>query len=413
MPKPTKQELTENQKNKFIDRCMGDAEANRDFPDQGQRFAFCNSQWTRTKEKDVQAMEHRVILTTKRITAFTQEEILQHIDPEDLKEIKKTDEHPYFQAYILCHEGYSTPTVLGEGGKKILWTRRAIQSIKNIITKGAKFFKGHNEDNSTSNRDVIGKVVASFEKEIDNKLSHVVIAYHSPEVREEAKNYDICSQESTWTFLENAGNYIAEKINKLTGIALGNSANEQPAFTGAKRIAFVQAYENNPERIETKMENQITFHDVKKWVEQNMVWPSQLYTIDEIKLDRQFAEVFTDAEKNKAELEQAKKTVADMQAKEMKNSATSRLKEIINTMEVSDNIKSFTLDMYNDIKDDFADVSDASLKNFAELQAKTYQKITAAQQPPETNIPSGDANANTNENSDDFTDPKNNELLDD
>ena len=41
MPEPRPSETREE----FISRCMGDEEARRDFPDQAQRAAFCNSQW--------------------------------------------------------------------------------------------------------------------------------------------------------------------------------------------------------------------------------------------------------------------------------------------------------------------------------------------------------------------------------
>lgn len=41
MPSPRSGESRDD----FVDRCMGDAEANRDFPREDQRFAFCNSQW--------------------------------------------------------------------------------------------------------------------------------------------------------------------------------------------------------------------------------------------------------------------------------------------------------------------------------------------------------------------------------
>lgn len=41
MPTPSGNE-SESQ---FISRCMGDAEARRDFPEDDQRLAFCYSQW--------------------------------------------------------------------------------------------------------------------------------------------------------------------------------------------------------------------------------------------------------------------------------------------------------------------------------------------------------------------------------
>ena len=47
MPTPRKGE----KKDEFISRCMGDEEANADFPDQKQRAAFCYSQWERKGKK--------------------------------------------------------------------------------------------------------------------------------------------------------------------------------------------------------------------------------------------------------------------------------------------------------------------------------------------------------------------------
>ena len=47
MPSPNKGETKEH----FISRCMGDEEANSTFPEQDQRYAFCNSQWERRNKK--------------------------------------------------------------------------------------------------------------------------------------------------------------------------------------------------------------------------------------------------------------------------------------------------------------------------------------------------------------------------
>lgn len=45
MPTPNEGESQEQ----FLRRCMGDAEAMRTFPKQDQRFAFCHSQWARSR----------------------------------------------------------------------------------------------------------------------------------------------------------------------------------------------------------------------------------------------------------------------------------------------------------------------------------------------------------------------------
>ena len=48
MPTPNDNES----RDEFISRCMGDPEANTDFPDNDQRFAFCNSVWETPKGDD-------------------------------------------------------------------------------------------------------------------------------------------------------------------------------------------------------------------------------------------------------------------------------------------------------------------------------------------------------------------------
>ena len=45
MPTPREGES----KDDFVQRCMGDAEARRDFPNPSQRFAFCNSTYDQAR----------------------------------------------------------------------------------------------------------------------------------------------------------------------------------------------------------------------------------------------------------------------------------------------------------------------------------------------------------------------------
>jgi hypothetical protein len=196
-------------------------------------------------EKAVQAFQKNLILFTYKLQAFTQNEILELIPVDVLNKIKQKDPHPYFQLYSICHEGMSQPKLLGEtSSKPIFWPRKAIQSLKSIIMKGIKLFKGHNDDNSIKGRESFGEVIHSFQQEIQGNLNHLIITYHTPEQKEEAKKFDIVSQESIWNFMESASNLIADTIEKFTGIAGGNSKIEIPAFSGAKRLGLVQAFEN-------------------------------------------------------------------------------------------------------------------------------------------------------------------------
>ena len=36
-------------KNEYLQRCMSDSKMNSEFPDEGQRYAVCNSYWDKSK----------------------------------------------------------------------------------------------------------------------------------------------------------------------------------------------------------------------------------------------------------------------------------------------------------------------------------------------------------------------------
>jgi hypothetical protein len=185
-------------------------------------------------------MAEKIVLQLE-IQAIDENQILSMIDHDTLEGIKAKNPHPCFKAYSLCHTGISKPKILGQGVAPISWTRAAIQSIKNVITKGVKFFHLHNADNSTSGREALGEVVASKEMEIGEKLHHVVIGYFpNPE---KVKDKDIISQESLWDFIKDGSQIIADKICELTGIAMSSSSVDKPAFSDARLLAAVQCFD--------------------------------------------------------------------------------------------------------------------------------------------------------------------------
>lgn len=185
-------------------------------------------------------MPETISLQCLKLSSLSSDDILALIDPQTISRIKATDAHPFFQAYSICHEGVSQPTILGEKSKPIHWTRAAVESIKNVVRKGIKFFRGHNKDNSTDDREALGEIVADTQKEIDGKLHHIVIGYFPDKAKVESA--DVCSQEADWNLFENAGKWFAGTMQKLTGIALSNSAIDEPAFEGAVRLGMVQAF---------------------------------------------------------------------------------------------------------------------------------------------------------------------------
>jgi hypothetical protein len=311
-----------------------------------------------------------------------------------LNKIKKKDSHPFFQMYSLCHEGVSTPRIIGEKAQPITWPKKAIQSIKNIITKGIKLFKGHNKDNSTKGRKEIGEVIHSFEKEMDGKLHHVIITYHDPIQRKEAKNYDIISQEADWNFFESAEQLIADTIIKLTGVAMGNSANEKPAFSEAKRLGFIQAFENTnikgdlmPDEIivdgdSTNKKNQMSF---KEWIALRKhfnVYPRQIVTLDELKSDREYGKYFDKLDKYEEDITNLNEVIKTKDTEIIKlkkqihlGSAGNRLNNLMELKNYPEKMKPIMVKIFDKQKENIDDLSDDGLDKFLDQYTNVVQDV--------------------------------------
>ena len=363
--------------------------------------------------KEVKAFKKRIVLA--ELEAFQKFDIMSHIDKETLAKIRERDSHPFFKAYAIAHEGYSTPRVIGEGQQKIFWPREAIQSIAKAVKKGIKFFKGHNEDNSIEGRPYLGRIVASTEKEINGKLHSIVIGYFNPRNRSEVKKYNICSMEAVWNLVKQGAQLVGESMHKLSGIALGNSKEESPAWSGAKELAMVQAFETIKEKEEevVEMPEELKFADVKQWVKDHVVHPSQLYTLDEIQKDHKFMDEFKKMEDKVIELDDALKKITKLEEEnksikltQQKTTLNDRLTTLGTDQKWTDKQKAFIM---NNV-DLLTDYSDEALSKYVEMQKALYQK-NAPVFGIDTEISLTDGKQHSGD-SKDFTKAENNELLD-
>jgi hypothetical protein len=335
----------------------------------------------------------RVILDCVKLQA-EKYNILDLIPPGILNEIKEKDKHPFFQLYSICHEGMSKPKLLGRTSKPISWSRQAIQSIKNIITKGVKLFKGHsNDDNSIKGRRELGKIIHSFDQEINGKLHHLAITYHPENVREEVKNYDMCSQEADWNLIESAGNLVAETIEKLTAVVLGKSQDNPPAFAGAKKLGMIQAFE----AVETKEKKTMTYEEIRDELLKfsrssgeriNLIkgllndfglHPRHIFTLEQLKEDHDFSKFFQEKDElteKKSTLEKQLEVLQDENKKLERNvlikDAKIRLINIAKDMQLQEPQIKFVEDQFNENQED---LTDEGLKQFVESQKGIIKKV--------------------------------------
>jgi hypothetical protein len=357
-------------------------------------------------------------------------EILNMIDKQDLNKIKEKDDHPFFQAYSFCHEGLSKPRIIGNTGEKeeepVKWTRKAVQSLKNVIIKGIKFFKGHNKDNSIENRNHYGEVIANKEMEIKGKLHHVIVGYFPD--KEAVKNDDIVSQEGLWNFVKTATGIIADSVEKITGIALGNSEYDSPAFEGAHRLGTVQCFEGEGDSQNNdggdppkKKEKTMNLQDVINYIRDNKVHITQLpFTIEDIKADRNLGKIIDDLEKENQDLKKFKEDAT--KEKEEYEKQIKEFKDKDNLVQAKENFKKLLTESKADEKEKkyielrfgkekLEDMSEKGLKEFYEKKAQEYKdeiKPLLNDKKEDVFEPNGNAKPADPE---DMTKAENNELL--
>jgi hypothetical protein len=352
---------------------------------------------------DRKRVQSLVDLRLARIQGFAVERALALVPADTLADIRARDPHPYFQVYSICHEGVSMPPRIVDdpkGAPPISWPRSAVKTIKALALRGVQFFRGHNEDSSTEGRESLGEVVADAEEEIGGVLHHVVVGYFPR--RELVEDMDVCSQEGEWNFFEEAGRWVADKVFKITGIALARSAEDTPAFSGARRLAVVQAFEaehiDDQQAVDRKrrtgdMADQMLDLTTVAWekleaeLKRRRVAPSQLFTIDEVKKDRELGKAFDSLEgelkklnevvaAKDVELKKANEVVAAKDREVLSSSARARIDKLIVDRKLTEKQAKFVRDSLPQKLDDPTDAGlaaaiDRGLEQF-KVAAKTF-----------------------------------------
>jgi hypothetical protein len=242
-----------------------------------------------------------------------------------------------------------------------------IRTIAEKIKEGTKFFLGHGETNDHAGRESVGEIVSSFVKEIGGRLSHIIVG-HFPNA-EKVQDMDVCSMEAdVYTDPEN----IVGDVNEISGIALGSSDKENPAFPGALRLGTVQCFGETKKNKETEIMN---FEEVRKAVREMNIYPRQLFSLDDIKNDREFGKLFTDNETLKTEnekLTKEKKEIGDKSAEAIRSLDVSNANKKLETflVDLTDKQKSFITKRFN--PENVENLTDEGLKEFVENTKKEF-----------------------------------------
>ena len=277
---------------------------------------------------------------------------------------ERGDPNPEFRAYVVGHEGVTTPYKVneqtGESKASILnWGRHAIQALSSALSVGTKFFIGHgNGTNSHAGRKPVGEVVSSFVENINSKLHSIVIGYFPN--KEEVKDMDFCSAEANVQFdhipIFNTPTGVQEvgDVNMASGIALGSLDEGTPAFPGAALLQTVQCFDSSTDpntgtsetdTQESSMADEVfTTDKVKDGVKAlNMsphqlfetedildsikmgkfkVSPSSLFSMDQLRQDTEFKSYFEQSDTDSKALKTSVKKVETLENEKKEMSVT-------------------------------------------------------------------------------------------
>jgi hypothetical protein len=210
-----------------------------------------------------------------RVLAMADAEVLGLISPRVIRDIKREDPAPVFKAFIVGQEGESRPNIVGVGATVQRWFQSAIEKLTEKLGLGLPVYHNHTPTNTDRNRPAIGEVVGKALKNIEGSLSSVVVAYIFPQYR--GLPLDVASIEAGVMVPQDSREFDVKDVDiqDVTGIALGNSQTDKPAFPGATLLAQLQAF---AEKSDPKGGNEkMTLDEIKKAIQEGKYNPSDVF----------------------------------------------------------------------------------------------------------------------------------------
>jgi len=213
-----------------------------------------------------------------KIRAMAEAEVLGLVPDRIIRDIKREDPRPLFKAFVVSHEGVATPTMIGIGKTIQRWFGNAVKALAMKLRIGTKVFNGHEEDNSHDQRQSVGEVIGKTVETINGFLSAVAVTYIYPKFKD--LTFDVASIEADLMIPSDVKEFEVQEPDVLavTGIALGDSKIDKPAFPGATLQAALQAFAEIP----PKGEKTMTLEEIKNAVRESKFKPSEVFRPQEI-----------------------------------------------------------------------------------------------------------------------------------
>ena len=357
-----------------------------------------------------------------KFIAMAAGEILKHVSAATLLNIQKQDPHPTFKAFTIAHEGESSGRFIDRNVQgKQNWFRDAITKLHNRIDEGLKIFHLHNEDSSHDNRIAIGEVVGKGLQEINNKLHNFVVTYITPEFKD--LPLDVASIEADVVYSKTSEGINIDDIANISGIALGNSANNIPGFPGATLLGCIQAFaKENSEKGDKSM----TLEEIRAAIAGGKYRPSDVFSESELKNDALVANAIKAEYEHRQRTDKAfdeykktaEKQISDLKSANVLGTVDKMFAAIATRRNLDDKQKVFIEKQLPKFAVKEPEKVEIELDSFVDNGLKEYAEITkliTGKEPDPVannkNAPAGDSKSgNTNDESD-YTNPEKNDFI--
>jgi hypothetical protein len=214
------------------------------------------------------------------IQAMAENEISGMVDKGWLDGIRASDPHPIIKAFVIGHEGESD-IILGGTPTPVSWVKQAVGWIHDKIALYTPLFDGHGApgDNSQIGRVPIGYIVGKRLTDVGQKVATVAAMYIFPPFKN--LSFDVASIEADIGYEQNDGAVRPSFVEKITAVALGNSATSKPGFPGATLVGALQAFADGARKDNTMP----TPSEIKEMVKAANMKPSDLFGIADLEAD--------------------------------------------------------------------------------------------------------------------------------
>lgn len=208
-----------------------------------------------------------------QVLAMADSEVIGLISPRTLRDIKREDPNPVFKVYRVGQEGEARPNIVGVGATVQRWFQSAIEKLTEKLGLGIPVYHNHAATNAGEGRQAIGEIVGKALKNIEGSLSSIAVAYIYPQYKD--LQLDVASIEAGVMVPQDRREFDVKDvdISEITGIALGNSSVNKPAFPGATLLAQLQAFAEKPHQGDHKM----TLEEIKTAIQEGKFGPSDVF----------------------------------------------------------------------------------------------------------------------------------------